>query len=74
MCNDDARAAAITFRETVVLNSDEFRIFIVTSLVSGGGPLSDCSFSFMSQTLANHSYVDLCLVGNDLSGSDTVQT
>ena len=29
--------------------------------------------SFMSRTLANHSYVDLCLVGNDGSGSDSVQ-
>ena len=27
----------------------------------------------MSQTLANHSYVDLSLVGNDGSGSDSVQ-
>ena len=25
----------------------------------------------MGQTLANHSYVDLSLVGNDLSGSDS---
>ena len=29
--------------------------------------------SFMGQTLANHSYVDLSLVGDDLSGSDSVQ-
>ena len=29
--------------------------------------------SFMGQTLANHSYVDLSLVGYDLSGSDSVQ-
>ena len=30
--------------------------------------------SFMGQTsLSNHSYVDLSLVGNDLSGSDSVQ-
>ena len=29
--------------------------------------------SFMSQTLAKHSYVDLSLVGNDPSGSDSVQ-
>ena len=29
--------------------------------------------SFMSQTLANHSYVDLSLVGDDFSGSDSVQ-
>ena len=29
--------------------------------------------SFMSQTLANHSYVDLSLVGQDGSGSDSVQ-
>ena len=29
--------------------------------------------SFMGQTLANHSYVDLRLVGNDPSGSDSVQ-
>ena len=29
--------------------------------------------SFMSQTLANHSYVDLSLVGNDGIGSDSVQ-
>ena len=29
--------------------------------------------SFMGQTLPNHSYVDLSLVGNDGSGSDSVQ-
>ena len=29
--------------------------------------------SFMGQTLANHSYVDLSLVRNDGSGSDSVQ-
>ena len=29
--------------------------------------------SFMGQTLANHSYVDLSLVGDDTSGSDSVQ-
>ena len=29
--------------------------------------------SFMNQTLANHSYVDLSLVGSDVSGSDSVQ-
>ena len=29
--------------------------------------------SFNGQTLANHSYVDLSLVGNDGSGSDSVQ-
>ena len=29
--------------------------------------------SFMGQTLANHSYVDLSLVGNDTSGNDSVQ-
>ena len=29
--------------------------------------------SFMSQTLANHYYVDLSYVGDDLSGSDSVQ-
>ena len=29
--------------------------------------------SFMGQTLANHSYVDLSQVGNDLRGSDSVQ-
>ena len=29
--------------------------------------------SFMGQTLANHSYVDLSLVGHDVSGSDSVQ-
>ena len=29
--------------------------------------------SFMSQTLANHSYVDLSLVGDSSSGSDSVQ-
>ena len=29
--------------------------------------------SFMGQTLANHSYVDLSLVGQDGSGSDNVQ-
>ena len=28
---------------------------------------------FLGQTLANHSYVDLSLVGNDDSGSDSVQ-
>ena len=29
--------------------------------------------SFMDQTLANHSYVDISQVGNDGSGSDSVQ-
>ena len=29
--------------------------------------------SFMGQTLADHSYVDISLVGNDGSGSDSVQ-
>ena len=29
--------------------------------------------SFHGQTLANHSYVDLSLVGDDGSGSDSVQ-
>ena len=29
--------------------------------------------SFMSQTLANNSYVDISQVGSDLSGSDSVQ-
>ena len=29
--------------------------------------------SFMGQTLANHSYVDFSLVGDDASGSDSVQ-
>ena len=29
--------------------------------------------SFMGETLANHSYVNLSLVGNDGSGSDSVQ-
>ena len=29
--------------------------------------------SFMDQTLADHSYVDISLVGNDGSGSDSVQ-
>ena len=29
--------------------------------------------SFMGQTLADHSYVDISLVGDDFSGSDTVQ-
>ena len=29
--------------------------------------------SFMGQTLPNHSYVNLSLVGNDVSGSDSVQ-
>ena len=29
--------------------------------------------SFMGETLPNHAYVDLSLVGNDDSGSDSVQ-
>ena len=29
--------------------------------------------SFLGQTLANHSYVNLSLVGDDLSGRDSVQ-
>ena len=29
--------------------------------------------SFMGETLANHAYVDLSLVGNDDSGNDSVQ-
>ena len=36
-------------------------------LVSGGGPLSDCSLC-----LANHSYVDLTLVGIDTSDPGTI--
>ena len=40
-------------------------------VVSGGGPLSDSSF--MGETLPNHGYVDLSLVGDTLDGSDSVQ-
>ena len=37
------------------------------------GPLSDFPYvSFMGQTLANHSYVDLSLVGSAPDGSDSV--
>ena len=50
----------------------------MSPLVSGGDPLSDsislCLFhSFMGEILPNHAYVDLSLVGNDGSGSDSVQ-
>ena len=34
---------------------------------------SQQNVTFMGQTLSNHSYVDLSLVGHDLSGSDSVQ-
>ena len=40
-------------------------------------PIVNCQpspyVSFHGQTLANHSYVDLSLVGDDVSGSDSVQ-
>ena len=35
--------------ETVVLNSDEFGIVVVTSLVPGGGPLSDLSLCLLRE-------------------------
>ena len=41
----------------------------MSPLVAGNGPLSDCSLcvSFMGVNLPNHAYVDLTLVGDDIS-------
>ena len=54
---------------------DVLSIYVESPLVSGGGPLSDLSLCLIhGQTLANHSYVDLSLVGiSDVSNGDDVQ-
>ena len=46
---------------------------LLWSLVEVSSQLTFPYVSFMGQTLANHSYVDLSLVGHDSSGSDSVQ-
>ena len=48
-------------------------LLLVCSLVEVHSQQTIPYVSFMGQTLANHSYVDLSLVGDDLSGSDSVQ-
>ena len=47
--------------------------FLCWSLVDVHSQQTFPYVSFMGQTLANHSYVDLSLVGDDVSGSDSVQ-
>ena len=59
------KIATVHFRRAAI--EYENRIFVTFRLVSGGVPLSDVSF--MGQTLANHSYVDLSLVGSNDSDS-----
>ena len=48
-------------------------VVVVAVLLSLGQSQTFPYASFMGQTLANHSYVDLTLVGSDVSGSDSVQ-
>ena len=48
-------------------------IIVVAVLWSLGQSQTFPYVSFMGQTLVNHSYVDLRLVGNDVSGNDSVQ-
>ena len=48
-------------------------LLLVWSLVKVDSQQTFTYVSFMTQTLANHSYVDLSLVGDDVSGSDSVQ-
>ena len=48
-------------------------LMICWYLVEVNSQLTSPYVTFMGQTLANHSYVDLSLVGGDLSGSDSVQ-
>ena len=48
-------------------------VVVVAVLWSLGQSQTFPYVSFMGQTLANHSYVDLSQVGRDLSGSDSVQ-
>ena len=48
-------------------------LMICWSVVEVNSQLTFPYVSFMGQTLANHSYVDLSLVGDDISGSDSVQ-
>ena len=48
-------------------------LMICWSVVEVNSQLTFPYVSFMGQTLANHSYVDLSLVGDDGSGSDSVQ-
>ena len=45
-----------------MMRIDENCVSVESPLVSGGGPLSSLPLlSFMNQTLANDSYVDLCV-------------
>ena len=48
-------------------------LLLVSFLVEVNSQQTFPYVSFMGQTLANHSYVDLSLVGQDGSGSDSVQ-
>ena len=48
-------------------------LLLVSFLVQVNSQQTFPYVSFLGQTLANHSYVDLSLVGNDFSGSDSVQ-
>ena len=58
----------------VVQREMKYQIAVALALLMS---VADCQtfpyVSFMGQTLANHSYVDLSLVGQDGSGSDSVQ-
>ena len=52
----------------------KYQIAVILALIMS---VADCQtfpyVSFMGQTLVNHSYVNLSLVGDDASGSDSVQ-
>ena len=48
-------------------------VVVVAVLWSLGQSQAFPYVSFMGQTLVNHSYVDLSLVGSNISGSDSVQ-
>ena len=58
----------------VVQSEMKYQISVALALLMS---VVDCqtfpNVSFMGQTLADHSYVNLSLVGQDLSGSDSVQ-
>ena len=48
-------------------------IVVVAVLWSLGQSQTYPYISFMNQTLANHSHVDISLVGSDVNGSDSIQ-
>ena len=58
----------------VVQRKMKYQIAVALALLLS---VADCQtfpyVSFLGQTLANHSYVNLSLVGDDLRGSDNVQ-